>query len=110
MKKYIVAYTAKRKNAKRHVVSYCDRPRYFDSVEEAKQCYMFKNPHYDAQVMTAKYEPVGTFYTADRETRTIIDEFATIAEAAKAIEEYEKADKADGTYEPNFYDIVEVNN
>lgn len=47
------------------------------------------------------------YYTADRETGTIIDEFATMADAIKAIEGYEEADKADGTYEDDFYDVVD---
>lgn len=46
------------------------------------------------------------YYTADRETGTIIDEFATIEAARVAIKGYEEADKAEGTYEDGFYDIV----
>lgn len=49
------------------------------------------------------------FYTADRETGTHIEAFATYEEAQKAIEAYEAQDKADGTYEENFYDIVDEN-
>lgn len=45
-------------------------------------------------------------YTADKETGTFIDEFNTIEEAIAAIAEYETADKADGVYEEDFYDIV----
>lgn len=48
-------------------------------------------------------------YTADRETGVFIDEFATIEEAKKAIEKYEELDKQDGTYEENFYDVVNEN-
>ncbi len=47
------------------------------------------------------------YYTADRETGTIIDEFKTIALALEAIDDYEEQDREDGTYEPNFYDIVD---
>lgn len=46
-------------------------------------------------------------YTANKETGTIIDEFKSIDEAKKAIENYEETDKEDGTYEPNFYDVVD---
>lgn len=46
-------------------------------------------------------------FTADRETGTFIDEFASIEEARVAIQQYEESDKADGIYEPNFYDIVD---
>ena len=46
-------------------------------------------------------------YTADRETGTFIDRFETVADAKAAINEYEESDKAEGTYEPDFYDIVD---
>jgi hypothetical protein len=48
-------------------------------------------------------------YTADRETGSFIDEFATIEEAKKAIEKYEELDKQDSTYEGDFYDVVNEN-
>lgn len=48
-------------------------------------------------------------YTADSETGTFIDEFNTIEEAIAAIAEYETADKADGVYEEDFYDVVNEN-
>lgn len=47
------------------------------------------------------------YYTADRETGTIIDAFDTVEDALSAIEQYESSDKKDGTYEDNFYDIVD---
>lgn len=56
--KYIVTYTAKRKNAKRHVVNNYGKTVYFNSIEEAKNCYMFRNENYNVQVMTSKYDPV----------------------------------------------------
>lgn len=46
-------------------------------------------------------------YTADRETGTFIDEFASIEDARAAIQQYEESDKNDGIYEPDFYDIVD---
>lgn len=45
-------------------------------------------------------------YTANRETGTIIEEVKYIEEAQELIEKYEEQDEAEGTYEPNFYDIV----
>lgn len=45
-------------------------------------------------------------YTADKEAGNKIEEFATIKEAKKAILEYEKDDKKEGIYTPDFYDIV----
>lgn len=48
-------------------------------------------------------------YTADKETGTFIEEFATIEEAKKAIEKYENDDKKERTYTKDFYDIVDEN-
>lgn len=48
-------------------------------------------------------------YTADKETGTFIEEVATINEGLKLIAEYEETDKMDGSYEPNYYDIVNNN-
>ena len=48
-------------------------------------------------------------YTADREAGNKIEEFSTIEEAKEAIAAYEEEDKKDGTYTPNFYDIVNEN-
>lgn len=45
-------------------------------------------------------------YTADRETGTFIEECASIDEALAKIEEYEEADKKEGTYEEGFYNVV----
>lgn len=56
--KYIVCYATNRKNAKRHVVTEFGRRKFFNSVEEAKTCYMFNNENYRAWVMTSKFEPV----------------------------------------------------
>lgn len=56
--KYIVCYSAKRKNAKRHVVTEFGRRKFFNSIEEAKQNYMFKNDNYNVWVMTSKFVEV----------------------------------------------------
>lgn len=46
-------------------------------------------------------------YTANRETGMKIDKFESVEAAKKAIEQYEKADRNDGTYEADFYDVVD---
>ena len=56
--KYIVCYEAKRKNAKRHVVSDYGRRKFFDSIEDAKKNSMFNNPNYNVYIMTSNYERV----------------------------------------------------
>lgn len=47
------------------------------------------------------------YVTRDREAGNIIEYFNTKEEAEQAIEEYEKADKAEGIYEPDFYEVAE---
>ena len=54
--KYIIAYYAKRKNARKHVVSEFGRTKYFDSVEDAKKHPMYGHPLYDVAILTAKHE------------------------------------------------------
>lgn len=56
--KYIVVYSAKKNNAKRHVYSNYGKIVYFTSIEEAKRCPMFGNEHYNVDVLTSKYEPI----------------------------------------------------
>lgn len=46
-------------------------------------------------------------YVANRETGYFIDEVESVEEGLKLIDQYESEDKADGTYEENFYDIVD---
>ena len=43
----------------------------------------------------------------DRETGTFIDQFDTYQEAQKELKRYENEDKQDGTFTPDFYEIVE---
>ena len=44
----------------------------------------------------------------DREAGNIIECFKTIEKAKKALEKFEKTDKKEGTFEENFYEIVEI--
>ena len=48
-------------------------------------------------------------YTADTQTGTFIEEVKSIEEGKKLIEQYEVDDKAEGTYEEGFYNIVNEN-
>ena len=48
------------------------------------------------------------YVTRDREAGNVIDEFATMAEAEAAIEEYEAEDLKNGVYEPDFYEAAEI--
>ena len=47
------------------------------------------------------------YFTADRQTGTLIDEFDSYAQAEIAIQMYEEQDKKEGIFEPNFYSIVD---
>lgn len=44
----------------------------------------------------------------DREAGNRICEVETLKEAQKLVETYEKQDKQDNTYTPNFYEIIEL--
>jgi hypothetical protein len=46
-------------------------------------------------------------YVADRETGTFIEECKTVEEARQLIAQYEETDKKEGTYEEDFYAIVD---
>lgn len=45
-------------------------------------------------------------YTADKEAGNKIEAFDTVEHARKAIAAYEEEDKRDGTYTPDFYDVI----
>jgi len=47
------------------------------------------------------------YIVRDSESGNIIDEFATLDEAQNAIEFYEDEDRDEGSYDENFYEIVE---
>ena len=47
------------------------------------------------------------YYTAERETGTIIENVKSIEEGKDLIAWYEEEDRADGIYEENFYTIVD---
>ena len=42
----------------------------------------------------------------DKEAGNVIEKDLTIAEAEKLLQEYEQEDKNEGTYSPDFYEIV----
>lgn len=48
-------------------------------------------------------------YTADRETGTFIDTIDSIEDGIERIKKYEESDKQEGTFEEDFYDIVDGN-
>ena len=54
-----------------------------------------------------RMEKMKKYYTADREAGNLIEAFNTYEEAKQAILAYEEQDKADGTYEENFYAVVD---
>lgn len=54
-----------------------------------------------------KEEETDRYITRDREAGNVIDYFSSLAEARKAIEAYERSDKAEDIYEENFYEIYD---
>jgi hypothetical protein len=48
-----------------------------------------------------------TYKIQDREAGNVIETGLTKEEAEKMIEKFEETDKNEGTYTPNFYEIVE---
>lgn len=54
-----------------------------------------------------KDEETDRYITRDREAGNVIDYFSTLAEARRAIEAYERSDKAEDIYEENFYEIYD---
>ena len=48
------------------------------------------------------------FVTRDREAGNIIDEFKTMEEAEAAVLAYEEEDRKLGAYEPDFYEVAEI--
>ena len=51
---------------------------------------------------------MSVYAIQDKETETRIDIFDTLEEAERTLEEYENDDMKVGTYTPDFYEIVEV--
>ena len=47
------------------------------------------------------------YLTACKENGDLIDEFNAFEDAVNAIKEYEDTDKENGTYTPDFYEIIE---
>jgi hypothetical protein len=48
-------------------------------------------------------------FTANKETGMLIEEVNSFEEGEMKIAEYEKADKKEGNYEENWYNIVDEN-
>lgn len=48
-------------------------------------------------------------YTADRETGTVIEECGSVQDALARITDYEEQDRLDGSYEEDFYDVIDEN-
>lgn len=50
------------------------------------------------------------FEVRDRQGGNVIDSFDSLEDATYALNEYEEADKLDGIYEENFYEIFDTIN
>lgn len=54
-----------------------------------------------------KAAEMKTYTIQDREAGNKIETGLTLEQAEKLLEQYEETDKKEGTYTPNFYEIVE---
>lgn len=79
------------------------RPYYFDDDEAVKAWIDETDADYAAAI--AKAADLKPYVVRDREAGNVIDEFNTFEEAAGTVIEYEDADREDGDYTPNFYEI-----
>jgi spore germination protein YaaH len=61
-------------------------------------CYNFKKQK--------EIKNMKKIYVANKQTGDFIEEVKTLDEAIDLIADYEAQDKADGTYEADFYDVV----
>ena len=48
------------------------------------------------------------YATRDKEAGNVIEYFETKEKAEKALKQYEKTDKGEGTYTENFYEVYEL--
>lgn len=64
------------------------------------------NEPVDGDVIEVVKDYKVKLYTADRETGTFIDEVESLEAGERLIAEYEEDDKAEGTYQADFYDVV----
>lgn len=52
--------------------------------------------------------PAATYVVRDREAGNVIERVSSIEEGEALIAEYEEADRRDGTYTPDFYEVAEI--
>ena len=64
------------------------------------------NEPVDGDVIEVVKDYKVKLYTADRETGTFIEEVESLEAGERLIAEYEEDDKAEGTYQADFYDVV----
>ena len=58
--KYLIAYKARRKNAKRHVITSFSRTKFFDSIDEAENFIKnFLSEKYDYEIYSANWIKVN---------------------------------------------------
>jgi len=50
---------------------------------------------------------MGTYKIQDREAGNVIESGLTLEAANALLVQYEETDKTEGTYSPNFYEVVE---
>ena len=68
------------------------------------------NATFTANALPCRYHvTLYRYEIRQRETGTLIDFFETLEDATENLECYESDDKEDGTYTPDFYELIEWN-
>lgn len=78
--------------------------RFFETREEAQKALVDEILRANPEEFTYKYQ------VRDSEAGNVIETYASLEEARKAIDEFEKKDKEESTFEPNFYEVYDVVN
>lgn len=79
----------------------CDFAYSEEEKNEIVAAFEKKFPHVEVE------EEEVSFWTGSREGGELIDEFETREEAEQAIKGYEEADRKEGTFSENFYEVFE---
>ena len=76
----------------------------YDSFEDYIEDMLSKGRRKEGGLVVADHE----YLIRDKEAGNIIAYFETLEEAEEELEAYEDEDRKDGTYTPDFYEIVAV--
>ena len=91
--------------------NYVRKEEFADCTDKDAALQSYFNSEWGFQIEVLDVDDDPDFYhykTQDRETGTLIDLFYTKEYADMAVAEYEKQDKENGSYTPDFYEVKEL--